>query len=77
MKNTERKGEIARNEQFLIFLRCFYFNRVVNFPAFYPHLKMLSGKAVNLIQSIICSLTMVKNLYIQGPERVYELSRSY
>ena len=33
MKDMERKGEIARNEQFLLFFQCFSFNRIDNFPS--------------------------------------------
>ena len=45
-KNIERKGEIARNEQFLLFPQCFL-KVPVKFPPFEPHLKFLSAKSFN------------------------------
>ena len=75
-ENVERKGEIARNEQFLLFPRCFLFLFIalIKFLLLLTHLKLLSAKnPFHLRQSKISRLTMVKCPYNKGPDRYYGL----
>ena len=46
-ENTVGKGEIARNEQFLLFPQCFSIN-LENFLPFSSTLKLLSANSFNL-----------------------------
>ena len=50
-KKTVGKGEIAHNEQYLIFPQCFYL-----FLAFSSNLKLLSANPFSLEESKICHL---------------------
>ena len=55
MENTVRKGEIARNEQFLLFPRCFLpICRTLG--PFSSNLKLLSANTLSLEESKICRL---------------------
>ena len=51
LKNTAGKGEIARNEQFLLFPPCFLF-----FPPFSSNLKLLTANLCSLGESKFCRL---------------------
>ena len=51
----KKKGEIARDEQFLLFPSKFFIVSV-NVPPFFPHLKLLSANSFNLTQFKICRL---------------------
>ena len=64
-ENIERKGEIARNEQFLLSLNVFPFILSMNFTLF-SHLKWLSLNSFNLKHSKICRLTMAMFPYNRG-----------
>ena len=54
-ENIVGKGEIARNEQFLLFSQCFlpFF---MNFPPFLSNSKLLSATSFSLEESKICCL---------------------
>ena len=54
-ENTVRKGEIARNEQFLLFPQCFL-PLLENFLLFSSNLKLLSANSFSLEESKICHL---------------------
>ena len=56
-KNTVGKGEIARNEQFLLFPQCFS-TRLDNFLPFSSNLKLSSANSFSLEESKICRLIM-------------------
>ena len=60
-ENTVGKGEIARNEQFLLYPVFFTF--LQNFLLFSSNLKFLSADCFNLDQSKICRLEMDELLY--------------
>ena len=51
-ENTVGKGEIARNEQFLLFPQCFY--PLGNFPSFPSNLELSSANSFSLEGSKIC-----------------------
>ena len=53
-QNTVGKGEIAHNEQFLLFPQCFS-TRLDNFLPFSSNLKLSSANCFNLDQSKILS----------------------
>ena len=53
-ENTVGKGEIAHNEQFLLFPQCFL--TIQNFLLFSSNLKLLSENSFNLEESKICHL---------------------
>ena len=60
-ENTVGKGEIARNEQFLLFSQCF----LPVFDTFLPlssNLKLSSANSFSLEESKICRLVMGKAL---------------
>ena len=52
-ENTVGKGEIARNEQFLLFPQCFLL-RFGELSAISLNLKLLSAKSFGMEESIIC-----------------------
>ena len=52
-ENTAGKGEIARNEQFLLFPLCFL-AYMVNFPPFSSNLQLSSANSFSLEESKIC-----------------------
>ena len=54
-ENTEGKGEIARNEQFLLFPTLFY-SILENFLPFPSRLKLLSANSFSLEESKVCLL---------------------
>ena len=54
-ENTAGKGEIARNEQFLLFPQCFS-THLENFLLFSSNLKLSSANSVSLGESKICRL---------------------
>ena len=56
-ENTVGKGEIAYNEQFLLFLQCFL-TCLDNFLPFSSNFKLLSASSFNLEESKICRLVM-------------------
>ena len=51
-ENTVRNGEIARNEQFLLFPQCFL--PLGKLSTFSLNLKLRSANALNLEESKIC-----------------------
>ena len=53
-ENTVGKGEIARNEQFLLFPQCFLF--VLRTLPFSANLKLSSANSFSLEESRICCL---------------------
>ena len=55
LENTRGKGEIARNEQFLLFPQCFL-PIWRTFCPFSSHSKLSSASALNLEESEICHL---------------------
>ena len=55
-KNTVGKGEIARNEQFVLYPECFL--PVYRTLIFSSNLKLLSADCLSLDQSKICRLVM-------------------
>ena len=57
VENTVRKGEIARNEQFVLFPQCFS-TRLDNLLPFSSNLKSSSAKSFSLEESKICHLAM-------------------
>ena len=54
-ENTLGKGEIARNEQFLLFPECFS-THLDNFPLFLSNSKLLSENFLSVEESKICRL---------------------
>ena len=54
-ENFVGKGEIARNEQFLLFPQCF-FALLYNFPPFSSNLKLSSSNSFSLEETKICCL---------------------
>ena len=56
-KNTVGKGEIAHNEQFLLYPQCFLIY-LENFRLFSLNLRLSSADCFNLDQSKICCLVM-------------------
>ena len=54
-ENTVGKGEIARNEQFLLFPQCFS-THLDNFLPFLLNLKLSSANSFSLEESKICRL---------------------
>ena len=56
-ENTVGKGEIARNEQFLLFPTVFS-TRLDNFLPFSSNLKLSSANSFSLEESKICHLVM-------------------
>ena len=73
MKNTTRKGDITRNEPFLLSLVVFSFYRINNFSSILDTSEIVVCK--------LCQFETVRNLshdnsYVfvcQGPDRTYEL----
>ena len=53
-ENTVRKGEMARNEQFLIFPQCFLLSE--NFTPFPSNLELSSANSFSYEESKICHL---------------------
>ena len=59
-KNTVGKGEIARNEQFLLFPQHFLFFPIsMDFQPFSSNLKLLSANSFSLKESKTCRLGKV------------------
>ena len=56
-ENTVGKGEIARNEQFLLFPQCFLPVWITFFP-FSSNLKLSSANSFSLEESKICHLVL-------------------
>ena len=56
-ENTVGKGEIARNEQFLLFPQCFL-PVWITFCLFLSNLKLSSANSFSLEESKICRLVM-------------------
>ena len=56
-ENTVGKGEMARNEQFLLFPQCFSTN-LDNFLPFSSNLKLSTANSFSLEESKICRLEM-------------------
>ena len=56
-ENTVVKGEIARNEQFLLFPQCFL-PVWINFLPFSSNLKLSSANSFSLEESKICRLVI-------------------
>ena len=54
-ENTVGKGEIARNEQFLLFPQCFS-THLESFLPFFSNLKLLSAISFSMEESKICRL---------------------
>ena len=72
-ENIEREGEIARNEQFLLFPQCFSSYCIDKLPSIFSTSKFVVCEALQFEkwkQSKVCSLAMVKcpvNLYQNKP----------
>ena len=56
-ENTVEKGEIARNDQFLLFPQCFLLV-LDNFLPFWSNSKLSSANSFSLEESKICCLVM-------------------
>ena len=56
-ENIVEKGEIAPDEEFLLFPTVFS-KLLDNFPPFSPNLELSSAKSFNLEESKLCSLVM-------------------
>ena len=76
-ENTVGKGEIAHNEQFLLFPQCFLC--LDNFLPFSSNLKLSSANSFSLEESKICHLVMGQlfttedlELYLFGRSRLWE-----
>ena len=63
MKIIERKGDIARNEQCLLFPQCFSFYRIDKLPAILRSSEMVDGKLFLFERVKNFRLTMVNHSY--------------
>ena len=75
MKNIERKGEIARHEQFLLFPHCFYFYCFDKIPFILMTCEIVVCQHFKFEKkSKICRLTTVR---CRRPTGACEISHSY
>ena len=77
MKIIERKGDIARYEQCLLFPPCFSLYRIDKLPTILGSSEIVDGEIFYLSESKIFRLIMVNCSYNWGPDRAYELLHGF
>ena len=77
MKIIERKGDIARNEQCLLFPLCFSLYRIDKLSAILRSSEIVDGKLFLFERVKNFCLAMVNCLYDYGPDKALELLHGF